>query len=239
MCIAPWHWNQGTAGMTEKLKEQKYRTEVRKEMESASTPYDNYYRNSGGWEGVFVTIAKETPEAEGKYISQYAEEVGTDPWTAYFDLMVKNECVAFGVYSSMCEEDVCTIIKDPYCVVGTDGYTPNWESKGHPRTSSTFPHAICHFVKEKKILTLEQMIHKMTGLPADRLLVTNKGLLKAGYDADVLILDYDNLRDLATYENPNQKAEGIDYVFVNGQIVYHNMEFTGICSGQVVRHGGR
>ena len=78
----------------------------------------------------------------------------------------------------------------------------------------------------------------MTGLTAERLLVPNKGLLKDGYDADVLILDYENLRDLSTYDDPNRLTEGMDYVFVNGKLVYHNLKFTGIFAGEVIRHKG-
>ena len=80
------------------------------------------------------------------------------------------------------------------------------------------------------------MIHKMTGLPAQRLLVKNKGLIQDGYDADLVLFDFDRLRDTATYSNPNSLTEGIDYVFVNGQIVYQNKELTGRYSGRMIRH---
>ena len=237
-CIPPWHWAPGLDVMTEKLKDQAFRAQLRGEMEASANAYDNYYLNPGGWDGVYCSSAANTPLAVGKFISQYAEEIGQDPWTAYFDLLVENNCIAEGVFCSMCDEDVCTIIQDPYCVVGTDGCTESWQSKGHPRASACFPHAITYFVKEKKILPLEQMIHKMTGLTARRLLVPNKGLLQDGCDADVLILDYENLRDLSTYDDPNRLTEGMDYVFVNGKLVYHDMKFTGTYSGRVIRHKG-
>jgi len=236
-CVPPWYWAEGLPAVTEKLKDEAFRAQVRKEMEDPATPYDNFYRNAGGWEGVYVSSAEKTPQAVDKFVAEYAAEIGKDPWTAFFDLMVENGCVAGGVYSAMCDEDVCAIIQDPYCVVGTDGCTVSWKHKGHPRASATFPHAINYFVKEKKILTLEQMIHKMTGLTAEKLLVSNKGLLKDGYDADVLILDYENLKDLATYRDPNRLTEGMDYVIVNGQLVYHNLKFTGVYAGRVLRHG--
>ena len=140
------------------------------------------------------------------------------------------------VFATMSEDDICEIIRSPYCVVGTDGYNTNWGSKGHPRDSASFPHAINYYVKEKKILTLEEMIRKMTGLTAERLLVRNKGLLRADCDADVLIIDFDRLRDLSTYDDPNRQTEGIDYVIVGGQVVYHDMKFTGAYPGRFVRH---
>lgn len=162
--------------------------------------------------------------------------MGKDPWTAFFDLCVENNCTAGGVYSSMCDEDVCEIIRDPYCIVGSDGITRDWTEKGHPRTAATFPHTITYFVKEKGILTLEQAIHKMTGLTAKYLSVKNKGLIKEGFDADLVIFDYDRLQDTATYSDSNRITEGIDYVIVDGEIVYHDKHLTGKYPGRIIRH---
>ena len=106
----------------------------------------------------------------------------------------------------------------------------------HPRASATFPHAITYFVKEKGILTLEQAVHKMTGLTAEYLLVRNKGLIREGYDADCVLFDYDRLQDTATYIHSNSITEGIDCVIVNGSIVYADKQFTGIHSGRMIRH---
>jgi len=227
------------AGMNlkEKLRDPAFRAMLRKEMEDPNSPYDNYYLNSGGWSGVFVADASDNPEANGLFISQYAEKLGKAPFETYFDLLMNNR-MTWTVFSTMCEEDLCDVIRSPYCVVGTDGCAYTWAGAGHPRDSSSFPHAICYYVKEKKILTLEQMIHKMTGLPAQRLNVENKGLLKDGYDADLVIFDYDRLRDLATFTQSHVCPEGIDYVIVNGEIVYKDMEFTGIYSGKGLRQGG-
>lgn len=235
-CMSSTHLSEGPEALAEKLKDPAFRAAIRKEMEDPTSPYDNFYLNSGGWDGVFVCTSEKCPEATGLFISQYAQKIGKDPWTAYFDFMVENNCRAWAVYSSMCEEDLCDVIRSPYCVVGTDGCTQYWDAPGHPRSSSTFPHAICHFVKEKKILTLEQMIHKMTGLTAQRLYVANKGLLKDGFDADLVIFDYDRLQDTGTFTHAHKCPEGIDYVIVNGEIVYRDMAFTGIRSGKILLH---
>ena len=237
-CIPNWYFAEGTNAVSQKLRDPAFRAQLRKEMESPDTPYDNFYRNSGGWDGIYVAAAAKTPEAEGKFISEYAELVGKDPWTAYFDLMAENNCGVSGIYCAMSQDDLFDIIRSPYCVVGTDGINKSWQDKGHPRGSSTFPKAIELYVKQNKVLTLEQMIHKMTGLTAERLLVDNKGLLKEGYDADVLVLDYDNLKVHATYDDPNRKTEGIDYVIVGGKVVYQDLEFTGEYPGKFVPHTG-
>ncbi len=235
-CMPPKYLANGYHNLSENLKSAEFRKKLRAEMESPLTPYDNFYLNAGGWDGVYVYYAEKTPEAEGKHITEYADYMNTDPWTAFFDLCQKNNCTAGGVYSSMCDEDVCEIIQDPYCIVGSDGLTRGWNEKGHPRGSATFPHVITYFVKEKGILTLEQAIHKMTGLTAEYLLVENKGLIKEGYDADLVVFDFDKLQDTATYENSNSITEGIEYVFVGGEVVYRNKEFTGKYTGRMLKH---
>lgn len=234
-CMPNWHFSNGMESVAKKLRDPAFRAQVRAEMEDPASPYDNYYLNAGGWSGVYITSMPETREAAGLFVSEYAQRIGKDPWEAYFDLMADNGCRGGGVYCSMCDDDVCDIIRSPYCVVGTDGINAAWNVPGHPRGSSTFPHAINYFVKEKKILTLEEMIHKMTGLTAERLRFAGKGLLKEGYDADVLIFDFDRLKDLATYDDPNRLTEGMEYVMVNGQCVYENMALTGKYSGRVLR----
>jgi N-acyl-D-amino-acid deacylase len=235
-CMSSTHLSQGHEALAEKLKDPAFRAAMRREMEDPTSPYDNFYLNSGGWDGVYVTSSEKLPEATGLSINQYAQKIGKDPWTAYFDFMVENRCLALAVYDSMCEEDLFDVIRSPYSVVGTDGCTQYWDALGHPRASSAFPHAICFFVKEKKILSLEQMIHKMTGLTAQRLCVANKGLLQDGFDADLVIFDYDRLRDTATYTHAHKCPEGIDYVIVNGEVVYRDMAFTGIHSGKAIRY---
>ena len=205
-------------------------------MEDPATPYDNYYLNAGGWGGVYVYSSSKTPEAEGCFITEYAESIGKDPWEAFFDLCVENNCETGGVYSSMCEEDVCEIFRDPYCIVGSDGLTRSWKEKGHPRASGTFPHVITYFVKEKKLVTLEEAIRKMTGLTAEYLHIKNKGLIKEGYDADLVLFDYDRLQDTATYKDSNSITEGIEAVYVNGVLVYKDKQFTGAAPGRMLRH---
>jgi len=235
-CIPPWHFSAGVDAFVMKLADPAFRVQLKAEISNPATEFDNYYLNAGGWEGVYVSSAPSTPQAEGLFITEYASLVGADPWDAFFDICVKNHCATCAVYSSMCDEDVCEIIQSPYCLVGTDGITRAWNEKGHPRATATFPRAINYFVKEKGILTLEQMIHKMTGLTAQSLLVKNKGFIKESFDADLVLFDFDRLRDTATYSNPNSLTEGIDYVFVNGQIVYQNKELTGRYSGRMIRH---
>lgn len=235
-CMPPWYFSNGFASMTAKLADEDFRRQLRAEMEDPATAYDNYYLNAGGWEGVYVYSASKTPLAEGKSIADYARAIGEDPWKAFFDLCQINNCSTGGVYSSMCDEDVCEIFRDPYCIVGSDALTRAWNEKGHPRACATFPHAITYFVKEKNVMPLEQVIRKMTGLTAEYLLVKNKGFIRDGYDADLVLFDFDRLKDTATYDQSNSLTEGIDYVIVGGEVVYHDMQLTGRYPGRMLRH---
>ena len=147
-CMPPWHLAGGYDVLAEKLKSKEFRAQIKAEMENPDTPYDNFLLNSGGWDGVYITFTANTPEAAGKYVSEYAKLVNKDPWDAYFDMCVESKCRAGAVYSSMCDEDVCEIFKSPYCVVGTDGLVRDLEENSHPRACATFPHALTYFVKE-------------------------------------------------------------------------------------------
>lgn len=236
VCMPPWYFSEGFASMAGKLTDQAFRAQVKKEMLDPETPYDNYFLHCGGFDGIFVYLAAKTPEAEGRTLSEYAELIGKDPFEAFFDLCIANNCETGGVYAAMSDEDVCEIIRDPYCIVGSDGLTRSWSEKGHPRASGTFPHVITHFVQEKKILTWEEAVRKMTGLSADYLLIKNKGYLKDGFDADLLILDPERFRDTATYLVPNSRTEGIEAVYVSGEPVYDGKNFTGKYPGRILKH---
>ena len=239
VCMPPHYFSDGFAAMAERLKDKAFRAQVKREMCDPATPYDNFFLHCGEtpedcFAGIFVYLASKTPEAEGHTLAEYAELVNKDPFEAFFDLCVENGCETGGVYAAMSDEDVCEIIKDPYCIVGSDGLTRAWNEKGHPRASGTFPHAITHFVKEKHLFSKEEMIRKMTGASADFLKIDDRGYLRDGYAADLLVLDYANLRDTATYTDPNRQTEGIEHVFVNGVEVYHGKEFTGKYSGRLL-----
>ena len=208
-CMPPWHFDQGAAALSQRLKDPLFRQQVRQEMADENTPYDNYYLNAGGWQGVLVASAPNSPCAEGKTIEAYAKELGQDPFAVFFDLMVENQNACIAVYSSMCDEDVFDIALAPNTVVGTDGLARSLQEKGHPRAYATFPHAIHYFVKEHHIMSLEEMIHRMTGLPAQRFHLPTKGVLANGMDADLLVIDYDQFQDMATYTDSNALTQGL------------------------------
>ncbi len=234
VCAPPEYYDNGMDGMVKYLKDPVMREKIRKDMNDPDHNYENYYLNSGGWKGVLISKSVNLPEIEGMTIQAYADKIGKDPFDVFCDVMIANDGVATAIYFTMCEEDLFRIIRNKYVMVGSDGILRAADDKPHPRALGTFPHAIRIFVKENRLLSLEEMIHKMTGMTAAVTKIPNKGLIKDGYDADLLIFDYDKLYDRADYKNPNLPCEGIEYVFVNGQLTYHDMKLTGAKAGRLV-----
>ena len=235
--IPPQYFDGGVDCLLARLKDPDCREAMKAEMMDETAEFDNYYLNCGGWDGVFTSVLPETPQYSGMFISDIAKQLGKDPFDTYFDLVLENRGEGSGIYFSMGEEDLFRIIQDPNAMVGTDGLCKAMDEKGHPRAWGTFPHAICYFHKEKQLMSLEEIIRKMTSLPAQRLKLFTKGVIEEGKDADLVLFDYDKLQDRASYENSNQVTEGIEYVIVGGQIVYQDQKLTGVYPGKLILHG--
>lgn len=235
VCIPPKYFTDGIAGMVEHLKNPATRAQIRTEIEDVdTTAFENQVQNCGGFDGVFISRAAKTPEVEGQTIGEYARQVGKDPYDVLFDVLIANNGVASAIYFSMCEDDVFRIIQDENVVVGTDGIVKSAHERAHPRAYGSFPRAISYFVKEKKVLPLETMIAKMTSRTAKATMIDNKGLIRDGYDADLVVFDYDNIRDTATFIDSNLLSDGIEYVIVGGEVVYKDKQLTGATPGKIL-----
>lgn len=235
ICIPPQYFNDGGVdGMVEILKDPEMRDKVKADMQDINCGYDNFYLNAGGFDNIFIAGCPEVPEADGKFVSEYARILGKDPFDTYFDLLIANGGRANGIYFTMGEEDMERIISNPNVCVGTDGTCRTLDEKTHPRTFATFPKAIRYYHKEKKLFTLSEMIHKITGFVAERANLKGKGFIKEGYDADLVLFDYNSLKDTPTYSNPVQMCDGIEYVIVGGKIVYQDKKTTGEYPGKIL-----
>lgn len=234
--VPPKYFSGGISKVCDILRDPEMRAKIKEEMLDENADFDNYYQNCGGWEGVFASVLPETPEYAGMFVSDIAEKLDKDPFDTYFDLVIANNGAGTGIYFSMGEEDLCRIIQDPNTVVGSDGICKAMQEKGHPRAWGTCIHAITYFHKEKGIMSLEEIIRKMTSLPAERFMLKGKGVIAEGMDADLVIFDYDNLKDMACYTDSNEVAEGLEYVIVNGQIVFKDKALTGVYPGKLLTH---
>ncbi len=205
--------------------------------------FEQYVNEHGGWEGV-VASRFDTPALkpfEGKSIAEIAKIRGRDPVSTCFDLIFEEGIFIYGVHHTMSEEDVKTVMRVPWVSVGSDGsaLNLNYPGKPHPRSFGTNPRVLGKYTREEKLLTLEEAVRKMTSLPAQVLGLKDRGLLREGYWADVVVLDPDAVADTATYENPKQYPKGIAYVLVNGKVVIDSGEHTGARPGKVIYGPGK
>ncbi len=184
---------------------------------------------------VMVAMVRERREYEGKTIAQIAEMLNL-PVADALSRLLQEERGAVAIIFGMDEGDVRRVLKHELCMIGSDGL-PSEGGKPHPRLYGTFPRVLARYVREEGLLTLEEAVHKMTGLPARRFGLERRGELKEGWCADIVVFDPQAVADTATYEEPRQHPRGIEYVVVNGQVVAEKGKQTKARPGWVLRRG--
>ncbi|HHZ01311.1 MAG TPA: D-aminoacylase [Tissierellia bacterium] len=232
--LPPWAQTGGVEKTIKRLEDPILRKKIVKEVE-LNEGYENFYRHSGGPDGVVIVYTPETPEYEGKKLSEISALIGKDPVELALDIIILNKGKDLCCFIMMNEDDIKYIMKHPFVMIGSDSIPSAYGAKGHPRTSGTFPRVLGKYVREEKVISLEEAIRKMTSLPASRLNMQNKGLIKEGMDADIVIFNPDKIIDKSDFMDPFRKPEGIDYVIVNGKITIEKGQFTGELAGKVIR----
>jgi N-acyl-D-amino-acid deacylase len=159
-----------------------------------------------------------------------------EPLESVFDLLLDEECAVAMIMFSMAEEDVRTVMRHPATMIGTDGIWSH--GKPHPRVYSTYPRILGRYVREERLLSLEEAVRKMTSFPAQKFGLWKKGILRAGMDADLIIFDATTIAERSTFQDPHQYPTGLPYVILNGEIVVDRERYTGKLAGQVVRRSG-
>ena len=234
VCVPPKFFKDGRKALLQRLADESFRAELKAAISDPEQEYDNNYISCGGFENILVAKARKSPEAEGKRIAAYAAEKGIDPFDLYFDLLMENELEGAAVYFCIGEEDIFNFIRDPLCVVGTDGICLGNGGAGHPRAFGTFPHAIEWFVKEKHIFSMQEMISKMTGKTAEMYRLAGKGFIKPGMDADFILFDEEELHAAADFAHANALTDGIRSVWIAGEKVYEDKKFAGKFNGRLL-----
>jgi N-acyl-D-aspartate/D-glutamate deacylase len=179
------------------------------------------------------------PELEGLRISAYAHQAGLAPAEALLDLIRDERASLSMVMFGQSEDNVAKALAHPHVMVGSDslglsaGPGPH-PGKPHPRMYGTFPRVLGRYCRERGILSLEQAVHKMTGMPAARLRMRDRGLVRAGQAADLVVFDPATVNDHATYEDPHRHPVGIPHVIVNGQVVVDGLRMNAVAAGRVL-----
>lgn len=245
--IPSWAFEGGRQKLLERLKDPATRARLKREMVTGSPGWWNIIEAAGGWDGIVLANAqnKDHKHFEGKNLAQIAREWKKTPADAAFDLVAAGTGRVTAIYHMMSEQDIITALKFPWTSIGSDaGASVNPTALdtlglGHPRGYGNFPRLIARYVREKRVLTLEQAIRKMTSWPATRMRLNARGVIREGCWADVVIFDYNTIQDRATYDQPFVYPVGIDYVLVNGQLVIDRGKHTGARPGHVIYGPGR
>ena len=244
-CLPPWAVEGGGEKMLKRLRDPETRARIRADILRDSNEWENIYLGSGGAPGVLVgsVFNRELEALQGKRISEIAKEQGKDEIETLFDIIVADRGQTGAIYFMMSEDDLRAALREPFVSVCTDSGAratdgPLSGSKSHPRGWGSYPRILSRYVRDERLLTLEQAVHKMTGRPAARVGLRDRGLLRAGAFADITVFDPARVRDLATFEQPNQYPEGIHYVVVNGQLEVDGGRRTPVNAGRPLRGPG-
>jgi N-acyl-D-aspartate/D-glutamate deacylase len=243
--VPPWAHEGGSEALVARLKDPAQRQRIRREMETPEGGWDNEWQEIPGPEAVLIGAvhAQELLPLQGQTLAAVAKAWNEDPIDALFDLLVKDEGFTSVAVFGMSEPDVLLALQQPWTSINNDSQGTSPEGRlgrehPHPRAYGTFPRILRKYVREEGKLKLEEAIRKFTGLPAGRLRLADRGLIKQGMWADLVVFDPERVRDLATFEKPNQLSQGMDYVLVNGVPVIDGGKMTGALPGMVLRGPG-
>ena len=245
-CLPLWVREGGTDAMIERLEDPALRERIRKEMDDPDPEgWENQWHGSGGGDGVMLSsvLSQDLKQYEGMTLTAIGKAMGTDPRDAVMDLVIADRANSSVVIAIMDEADVRTALAHPLVSIDTDSGAraedgPLSGSKSHPRAWGTFPRILGKYVREERLLTLEEAIRKMTSRPAIRVGITDRGILRPGFFADITVFDPATIRDVATFEDPNRYSVGVTHVFVNGEAVVRDGAITDARPGRPLRGPG-
>lgn len=235
--LPDWALEGGVEAMLARLRDPGARARLRGELEAPAEGQSFVERV--GWDNVLIAACERRREAEGKRLAEIARERGGDPVEAAFELLLAEGGRGSMILFQIDEADLRRALRHPHVMIGSDGsalapYGELGAGKPHPRNYGTFPRVLGEYVREQRLLRLAHAVHKMTGLPARRLGLRDRGIVREGARADLVVLDADRVADRATYQDPHRYPSGIEHVLVNGRFVIKDGEHTGSLPGRVL-----
>ncbi len=239
-CLPPWASADGK--LRENLVDAEMRATIRDEILDQKTEWENFCSLAGP-DGVLILRFRKEENAAyaGRYLADIAAEREQEWVDTLIDLIASEEGDPGTIYFLMSEDNVKLQLARPWMKFGTDAGGANPEVSGvltHPRAYGTFPRILGKYVRDEGVMPLEEAVRKMTSAVANRLSIGDRGLLREGYFADVVVFDADAIGDHATYEAPHQVSTGVPWVLVNGTVVVREGEHTGALPGRIVRGPG-
>jgi N-acyl-D-amino-acid deacylase len=243
--VPPWAHDGGTEKLLQRLRDPAARRRIRRDMETPDSWENNAWKEISGPEAILIGAVQNPAllPLQGKTLAEIARQKKADPIDALLDLLIEDRAFTYVAVFGMSEPDVTLALQQPWVSINNDsqGTAPDGilgKDHPHPRAYGTFPRILRKYVREEKRLTLEDAIRKFTSLPAQRMRLSDRGVLKAGMWGDIAIFHPDSVRDRATFAKPNQLSEGMRWVLVNGVPVIAEGKATGALPGKVVRGPG-
>jgi N-acyl-D-aspartate/D-glutamate deacylase len=246
--IPPWAHEGGRDAMLRRLQDPEQRAKIRQQVENGipGTNWYNHYTATGSWEGMLL-VSLSNPEYkkfEGRRMNEVIAALGGDPIDVLFKVLSDNRGSIPTIYFHHNEEDMRYALRQPFVSIGSDGTAVKTEgplARGnpHPRYYGTFPRVLGRYVRDEKVLTLEEAVRKMTSANASKIGIYDRGLIRTGFWADITVFDPKTVIDNSTWDKPHQYASGIDHVIVNGQIVLAKGQHTGARPGAILYGAGR
>ena len=246
-CFPIWVSEGGTEKMLERLKDPAQRARIKKEMDEPSTTWENQWRGAGGGEGVLLiqVLNPELHKYEGMNLNEIAQKMGMgkDPKDAAMEIAIADRGNSQIVIAIMQEADVRTAVANPLVTYGSDSPAqaedgPLSATKAHPRAFGTFPRILSEYVRAEHTMSLEEAVRKMTSQAASRVGITDRGILRPGMMADIVVFDPAGIRDVATYSDSLHYSVGVKDVFVNGRPAVLDGKITGERTGRALRGPG-
>jgi N-acyl-D-amino-acid deacylase len=242
-CLPLWVREGGLEKMLARLKDPAARERIKKEMDDPTiTAWENQWYGANGGDGVMLAsvLNPDLRPYEGMTLTEIGRAMGKDPRDAVMDLVIADRGESSVITAIMDENDVRTALKHPLVGVGTDSSAKAEdgklaESKSHPRAWGTFPRILGTFVRDERLLPLEEAVRKMTSKAAARVHLSDRGILRRGMIADITVFDPATIRDVATFEDPNRYSIGVTHVFVNGRRVVADGAITSERPGRPLR----
>ena len=243
--IPPWAHDGGNDKLVQRLRDPALRQRIRKELLVPSSAWDNEWEEVTGPEAILIGVVHQPKllPLQGKTLAEVAKLWNKDPMDALFDLLIEDDALTEAAVFGMAEPDVSLALVQPWVSVDNDSQGTSTEGllgreHPHPRAYAAFPRILRKYVREEHKLTLEEAVRKFTALPAQRMRFVDRGVLKQGLWADLVVFDPATVHETATFEKPNQLAQGMEYVLVNGVPVIEHGLMTGALPGQVLRGPG-
>ncbi len=236
--LPPWTLEGGVNALLSRLGDPDSRETIIRDLREGAVGFENWLRNIG-CSNVGIAACPSARRYEGMTLQEIAREKSPEFHEGFLNWLIEVECNATMVLFSLYEDDVDFVISHPLSCVVSDGWitSPKAGGKPHPRGYGTFPRFLARYVREKRLLSLEEAVRKITSLPASIMRLKDRGMIREGFRADLVVFDPAKIRDNATFEEPHQFPEGIHSVVVNGRKVVSGGCLTGARPGNVLRKG--